>query len=955
VAKDTTAALRQAIRSAEALVEPSGVSDQELLRRFAEGSDQAAFAALVRRHGGMVLGVCRRALGNAADAEDACQATFLVLLRKAAGRWQPSVANYLYTTARQVAANARRVAQRRSRREGRAAVPEAVEPIDQMTGRELLAALDEELGRLPPRYREPLVLCYLEGLTRDEAAARVGVPVNTVKTQLERGRKKLAEALTKRGCGLGVGLLAVVAASQARAASPRLVDAVAAAMSGTPPAAVAALARGVSMNTLANRSLGLMLAMLAFTWLGLGVWSARQSVAGPPAARGQSAQAENAKAKPPAQDEGRALTGQVVGPDGKPVEGARVVLAATDPQESKSTREVARTDAAGRFRCVLPGQKGDNQLLLARAAGFAADWVQVRNVDPAQPVVLRLAKATLPVRGRVLTLEGKSVPGAVVRVLRVQAPDGKNGLKELFAKWAASPYQAVDLLQKQLHHPAAAGLPEKVTTDSAGRFEIRGVGDGRVLVLEIAAETIETVVARVALSAERPSSRGGPPLSGPPFYAATFDHAAAPCRVIQGTVFDQKTKKPVADVVVSGRVRRGWWEVFVYARTDAAGRYRLAGLRNTECELMFGTSKPSAYLSLAKTVGPSLGLTPVTLDMPMVRGTVVTGRVTDRTTGMPVLGGVGYAPLSGNKHLDDLPGRDVHVLGNMSYHIDADGRFRLVVPPGIGILTMQNSWWASDVKPYPRVRLRAEDRGKPFFRTRADIGDMFITAANAYYPLSTTHAYRVIDPPAGTEKLTVDIQLDAGKTVAVKVVGPDGQPFKGATVTGRVAMFDEPAILKDDTFTVAALLPEDSRLVAAVHADKKLGGTVVVDSKEKAPPVVRLAAWGTLTGRVVGSDGQPVAGMGIGLAFGFPGVKFSARPTPPPSAAAKLYGHLMGDREVTTGADGRFRCDVPFAGLAFNVSFVHKGKRLGAEKPPRDVTVAPGKTRDLGDIVVKGE
>src|SRR5205823_7024067 len=130
-----------------------------------------------------------------------------------AGRWQPSIANWLYSTARKVARNARVAAQRRAQREGRAAVPEAVLPVDRITGRELLAALDEELDRLPPRYREPLVLCYLEGLTRDEVATRLGVPAGTVKIQLERGRKKLGDALVRRGCALGAGLLALAVTS----------------------------------------------------------------------------------------------------------------------------------------------------------------------------------------------------------------------------------------------------------------------------------------------------------------------------------------------------------------------------------------------------------------------------------------------------------------------------------------------------------------------------------------------------------------------------------------------------------------------------------------------------------------------------------------------------------------------------------------------------------------------
>src|SRR5262249_18802128 len=162
---------------AEASVGRSAVSDRELLRRFADAGDQRAFAALVHRHANMVLGVCRRALVNAQDAEDACQAAFLVLARKAkGGRWQASVANWLYATARGVARNARVAARRRAQRERRAAVPEAVQPVDQMTGRELLAALDDELDRLPPRYREPLGLCYLGGLNPEEAGGRARGP-----------------------------------------------------------------------------------------------------------------------------------------------------------------------------------------------------------------------------------------------------------------------------------------------------------------------------------------------------------------------------------------------------------------------------------------------------------------------------------------------------------------------------------------------------------------------------------------------------------------------------------------------------------------------------------------------------------------------------------------------------------------------------------------------------------
>jgi RNA polymerase sigma factor (sigma-70 family) len=187
-------------------------TDRELLRRFAAHHDEAAFEALLLRHGPMVLRVCRRVLPNAADAEDVFQATFLVLARKAPSEfWHDSVANWLYGVAQRLAHKARESAVRRSAREARHAVRSAADPLEEITGRELLGALDEELLRLPDKYREPLVLCYLQGLTRDEAAQRLGCPLGTLKARLERGRCLLGRALTRRGIVPGTALAASLA------------------------------------------------------------------------------------------------------------------------------------------------------------------------------------------------------------------------------------------------------------------------------------------------------------------------------------------------------------------------------------------------------------------------------------------------------------------------------------------------------------------------------------------------------------------------------------------------------------------------------------------------------------------------------------------------------------------------------------------------------------------------
>jgi RNA polymerase sigma factor (sigma-70 family) len=198
-----------------------GLSDRDLLARFLDANDEAAFTALVERHGPMVLGVCRRALRNHHDAEDACQATFLVLARKAASvRKQTSLSSWLHGVACRTSSNLRREQERRARRE-RGVEPPA--PAD-VRWQEVQVLLDEELGQLPERYRSPLVLCYLDGKTRDEAAAQLGLRPGTLHGRLERGRELLRQRLTARGLTLGAALFATaLSASAAHAAlSPTL-------------------------------------------------------------------------------------------------------------------------------------------------------------------------------------------------------------------------------------------------------------------------------------------------------------------------------------------------------------------------------------------------------------------------------------------------------------------------------------------------------------------------------------------------------------------------------------------------------------------------------------------------------------------------------------------------------------------------------------------------------------
>ena len=198
-------------------------TDEELLDRFVSQRDGAAFEVLVRRYGPMVLGVCRRLLQHPQDAEDAFQASFLVLVRKAASLGQRELlGNWLYGVAYRTALRARAVALRRRKQEKQvSAMPEPEIHDESEEWRDLRPFLDHELNRLPDKYRIPIVLCDLEGKTRQQAAEQLDIPVGTLSGRLTTAREMLAKRLTRHGVVLSGGaLLAALFQSAASAAVP---------------------------------------------------------------------------------------------------------------------------------------------------------------------------------------------------------------------------------------------------------------------------------------------------------------------------------------------------------------------------------------------------------------------------------------------------------------------------------------------------------------------------------------------------------------------------------------------------------------------------------------------------------------------------------------------------------------------------------------------------------------
>jgi RNA polymerase sigma factor (sigma-70 family) len=240
------------LRHVRTLLGPAApLPDAELLRRYLARRDEAAFAALVARHGPMVLSVCEAVLGHRQDAEDAFQATFLVLVRRGSAiRRHDSLASWLHGVAHRLALKARAAAARRHAREAALPPPALHLPGDDLTWRDLRGLLHEELARLPDPLRAPLLLCYLEGLTRDEVARRLGWTATTVKGRLDRGRKLLHDRLARRGVTLGGATLALGASAAVPAA---LAAAAVRAAGGTATDAAASLAGALLRASLSAR------------------------------------------------------------------------------------------------------------------------------------------------------------------------------------------------------------------------------------------------------------------------------------------------------------------------------------------------------------------------------------------------------------------------------------------------------------------------------------------------------------------------------------------------------------------------------------------------------------------------------------------------------------------------------------------------------------------------------
>jgi RNA polymerase sigma-70 factor (ECF subfamily) len=391
------------IRKLTASVPTGDTTDGQLLRCFVERRDEAAFSALVRRHGPMVLAVCRRVLCDPHDAEDVFQATFLVLVRRAHSIGRPELlGNWLYGVAYRTALKARAVAGRRRAREGPLVDVPTARSNDEAVWRDLRPVLDDELSRLPQKYRVPVVLCYFEGKTHEEAARCLGCPRETISTRLMRARERLRGRLLRRGVTLSGGLLAAALAQNAAPAA----DVPAALAEGTIQAAMqfaagqaaagaasasAALAEGVLQAMFWNQLTRVATLLLAALVLGAGgtALTYRVTATEPGKAKAEAPANPGAKDAAKAPDDKEKLQGTWVG-----VEGER-------------NGEKAAAEDARKFKLIVKGDRitinpdGENR-------------VSTFKLDPTQkPKAIDLTPQDGPAKGQtvpgIYSLEGDTL------------------------------------------------------------------------------------------------------------------------------------------------------------------------------------------------------------------------------------------------------------------------------------------------------------------------------------------------------------------------------------------------------------------------------------------------------------------------------------------------------------------------------------------------------------------
>jgi RNA polymerase sigma factor (sigma-70 family) len=965
----------------------AGLSDRQLLERYTAGgrdpAGEAAFAALVGRHGPMVLGVCRQLLGDAQHAEDAFQAVFLVLAQKAHSiRDSDLLGNWLYGVAIRTARCARQqIARRRRREEGgvmkgpgdgaatgaglcaSAPAEPTAPPADRPAiDREQAEAIHGEVDRLPRAFRLPVVLCYFEGLTLEEAARRLRCPAGTIRSRLARARDKLRDSLARRGIVVPAAALGAVLAPRSASASvpPLLCDSTTraalafaarhAVTGGALSAPAAALAQEVLSTMLIHKLKLVAIAALALAAVTTGAgWLARSLAMkeGPvqqpakPAAR--VAPRDSDRPKPTARPDGSTparmiVAGRVLDPDGKPVHGA-VVDILTRPRspwvgasEGSSERALigqGQSDADGRFRLDAPRTASTRVFevhAIAAAPGYGLGWVEL-NPDAEQPIAeIRLQPEQI-VRARLVDVTGAPARGVTVRVLSLwRANDQGEGT----GVWVSDgPPEGI------------RAWPKPLKTDDQGRIALAGVGRGVGVSLQVR----DVPYARQDLVIDAGKSAPGQEIT----------RALEPARIIEGRVLAADTGRPIPNAIVSAsalvRNEHANGIFTVKFRADEQGRFIMNPIAGKGMSYM--TPNVEGYVLGAFPTGgePYLiqqdelrwtkGAVKATRDIKLKSGVLIRGKVTERGTGRPLpASSVQFMPV--HRGDDILSGWQAIVASR------DDGSFLIAVAPGKGHLLVFG----------PTGDYVLEEIGSNKLYNDRPGGQRY-------------HAHAIIpyEVKAGDPPHEVSAELRPGVTIKGRVEGPGGETITEGFILTTLCIepfnpfwrgdFHVP--IRDGRFELHELDPQGSTRIHLLDPGHEWGATAEVSGQQAGEDLtIRLQPCGTAKARFVGPDGKPIAKHR-------PHFEFVITPgTDRFSRDKKAEAELTADAEYMANVDRKHYWSGPFTDAEGRITLValipgalyritdfstvneNKGAQLRKE-----FTVKPGETLDLGDIVIE--
>ncbi len=753
----------------------AGLSDRQLLDRFVARRDaagEAAFAALVARHGPMVLGVCRQLLGDRHHAEDTFQAVFLVLARKAASIRDPDLlGNWLYGVALRTARKGKaRLGRQRRQEEGNAmngqgrgagaTVEPMAPPADQPAiDRELAEILHDEIDRLPSPFRLPVVLCYFEGLTLEAAARRLRWPEGTLRSRLARARDKLRRGLTRRDVVLPDAVLAAVLDSKpasAAVSSPLCDITTKAAIQFAAGRAVSPLATALAREVLRSMFVNkLKLAALTVLFLGavasgavfVGQVSERQ--AGKPDLRERQAGKPDLQNPKPAP--GRMFVlGRVLDPQGKPVPNATTMVYARgkaighSPSISRMSPIPignARADGSGRFRIDAPrtsSSRYDTFGAVAIAPGYGAGWIEL-DPDTDQPTADITLWPEQVIQGRLFDLQGRPARGVSITVRtmfrivqRGGGPGGRDRLEAVHFWWA----DATKL----------SAWPQPATTDDQGRFALHGVGRGSRVFLTV--DDLRFASQRIQLD-----TADSKPLT----------MALEPAKIINGRVTYADTGKPVprALLMVQSYKREGGGRGDTEFETDADGRFRINPTSGDGYNVRAYPPAGQPYLSIMQRFEWPKGAIEHSLDLDLPRGVSIHGKVTEEGSGQPIAAATVRFIAFAER------GNAASNSGSTVLDTAADGSFQFGALPSPGYLSV--------IGPSDDYVLQT-------------IGDQMVKTGQPGGRRFYSHANIRLDLKPGIRDKEVHVALRRGTTVKGRVIGPEGQPVRDTSMISRIIL-----------------------------------------------------------------------------------------------------------------------------------------------------------------------